>query len=291
MRITLLVANLFCILQTALAADEFGQTLQVKTDDGVELHCVMAGPENSTLAPILFVPGYLMPGDIFENQLRHFAKQRRVVAMDPRSQGKSEKVSYGHYPSRRAKDIKAVMDRLSVKKVVLVGWSLAVEEALSYYEQFSAENLEGLVLIDGDLSYEVSSEQDAVREIGFLKAMTGAMQADRPAALKAFVRSMYHNPPPPEHLNRITASVLGASEDTSLVLLVNRIGFKFHPGLEKIEVPVLVVVSDQNRNKKRIVADAKEIPNAQIEVIEGVGHALFVDKPEEFNRLLENFLK
>src|SRR5258708_7860949 len=159
MRFTPLVANWLWILHAAFAADQFGQTLRVKTDDGAELHCVVDGPENSTLPPLLFVPGYLMPADIYEFQLRHFAKRRRVIAIDPRSQGDSAKVSYGHYPARRARDIKAVVDRLAIKKFVLVGWSLAVQETLSFYEQFSAENLQALVFIDGDLSYEVSENE------------------------------------------------------------------------------------------------------------------------------------
>ena len=198
-------------------------------------------------------------------------------------------MTYGHYPARRAKDIKAVADQLAIKNFVLVGWSLAVTEALSFYEQFSGERIEALVLIDGDLSYEVPDE-DAVREIRFLKRAVGASQMNRAEALRAFVRSMYHNPPPPEHLARITSSVLATSEDTGLALLVNRIGFTFKPGLEKISVPVLVVVSDQNPNKDQIVGSAKRIPQAEIQVMKEAGHALFVDKAHEFNELLDGFL-
>jgi non-heme chloroperoxidase len=275
--------------QGILAGDQFGRVVRVKTDDGAELHCVAGGPENSALAPILFVPGYLMPGEIFENQLRHFATQRRVVAIDPRSQGNSARVSHGHSPARRARDIKAVADQLGIKKFVLVGWSLAVLDALSFYEQFSANRLDALVLIDGDLSYEVP-DQDAIREIRSLKRIIGVTQANLPEALRAFVRSMFHNPPPPEYLERITSSVLSTSEDTALALLVNRIGFTFKPGLEKIMVPVLVVVSDQNPNKDQIIAAAKQIPGAEIDVMKEAGHALFVDKPSEFNQLLETFL-
>jgi non-heme chloroperoxidase len=290
MRFALLFASWLCIQQAGFAADSFTQTLRVKTDDGAELNCLVGGPENSTLAPIFFVPGYLMPADVFEFQMRHFAKDRRVVAIDPRSQGKSSRVSHGHYPARRARDIKAVADQLGIKKLILAGWSLAVLEALSFYDQFSAQNLQALVLIDGDLSYEVS-DQEAAREIRFLKAIAGFSQANRPEALRSFVRSMYHNTPPTEHLERITSSVLATSEDTGLALLVNRIGFKFNTGLAKIAVPVLMVVSDGNANKDRVLADAKQIPNAEIRVMQQAGHALFVDKPEEFNRLLEDFLR
>jgi microsomal epoxide hydrolase len=289
MRLILLLSFWLCIQQGICAGDQFGQALRVKTDDGAELHCILAGPENSALAPIFFVPGYLLPAEIFDLQLRYFATNRRVVAIDPRSQGDSSRVSYGHYPARRARDIKAVADQLAIKKFVLVGWSLAALDALSFYEQFSADRLEAVVFIDGDLTYEVP-DQEAVREIHFLKMIVGASQANRPEAIRSFVRGIYHNPPSPEYLDRMTSSVLSTSEDTALALLVNRIGFTFKPGLEKILVPVLVVVSDQNPNKDQILAAAKQIPGADIHVMKETGHALFVDKPGEFNQLLDTFL-
>src|SRR5438046_2379433 len=126
MRLILLLSFWLCIQPGILALDQFGQPLRVKTDDGAELQCVVAGPENSALAPLFFVPGYLMPAEIFEFQVRHFATNRRVVAMDARSQGHSARVDHGHYPARRARDIKAVADQLAIKKFVLVGWSFAV---------------------------------------------------------------------------------------------------------------------------------------------------------------------
>jgi pimeloyl-ACP methyl ester carboxylesterase len=34
----------------------------------------------------------------------------------------------------------------------------------------------------------------------------------------------------------------------------------------------------------------KSIPNARLEIFEGDGHALFVDDPDRFNGLLEDFI-
>jgi microsomal epoxide hydrolase len=290
MRLTLFLLWAGLCVQQATRGDEpFGRAVRVKTDDGAELNCIVAGPENPALAPIVFVPGYLMPAEIFDLQLRHFATQHRVVGIDPRSQGKSSRVTYGHNSPRRARDIKEVADQLRLTKFVLVGWSLGVMDALSFYEQFSAERLGALVFIDGDLSYEVP-DADAIREIHFLKQVAGMTQINRSEALRGFVRSMYHNPPAPGYLDRITASVLSTSEDTSLAILVNRIGFTFKPGLEKISVPVLVVVSDQNPSRDQILSRAREIPKSELHSMKETGHALFVDKPAEFNGLLETFL-
>jgi pimeloyl-ACP methyl ester carboxylesterase len=90
-----------------------------------------------------------MPADIWEHQIRHFAARWRVVAMDPRSQGESDKPTEGHYPERRAQDIKEVVDQLKLAPVVLVGWSLGVTESLTYVEQFGASTLRAVVLVEG----------------------------------------------------------------------------------------------------------------------------------------------
>src|SRR5262249_28048618 len=130
-RIVLLSLLLPRILCAQLDTNRFGSATSIATDDGAVINCWVSGPEHSTLSPVLFVPVSIMPVMFFEFQIRHFQKSRRVVAMDPRSQGQSSRVSFGHYPARRARDIKAVIDHLQLTNVVLVGWSLAVSEILS----------------------------------------------------------------------------------------------------------------------------------------------------------------
>src|SRR5918993_1503784 len=72
----------------------------VTTSDRVRIHYFEAGLESPRRKPtLLFVPGWMTPGWIWEYQLAHFAKNYRVVAMDPRSQGESSKPAEGHYPA------------------------------------------------------------------------------------------------------------------------------------------------------------------------------------------------
>src|SRR4051794_6747978 len=88
--LSLLLPRILC---SQLATNGFGSATSVATDDGAVIHCWVSGPEHSPLSPVFFIPGYLMPGDIFKFQIRHFKKNRRIVAMDPRSQGQSSRVS------------------------------------------------------------------------------------------------------------------------------------------------------------------------------------------------------
>jgi 3-oxoadipate enol-lactonase len=62
--------------------------------------------------------------------------------------------------------------------------------------------------------------------------------------------------------------------------------------LDEIGVPTLIVVGDYDISDKLTLAQklAGEIPGAQQAVIPGVAHMVNMEKPEEFNRVVLDFL-
>src|SRR2546426_10653745 len=58
------------------------------TSDSVRLH-YLSGGSGSTM---LFVPGWPMPADIWDPQLRYFVRPHHVIALEPRHQGASHTV-------------------------------------------------------------------------------------------------------------------------------------------------------------------------------------------------------
>jgi microsomal epoxide hydrolase len=110
-----------------------------KTSDGIRIHYIDSG----TGKPIVFIPGWSMPAWIWQKQIDEFSKRYRVIAVDPRSQGESDKPTYGHLPETRARDYKELIDQLGLKQPVLVGWSMACGELIKYAEQFGSDNIAG----------------------------------------------------------------------------------------------------------------------------------------------------
>src|SRR6202158_3482976 len=86
---------------------------------------------------------------IWQTQIDEFSKKYRVIAVDPRSQGESDKPTYGHLPETRARDYKELVDHLSLKQPVFVGWSMAGGGLSKYAEQFGTDNVGGFVLVGG----------------------------------------------------------------------------------------------------------------------------------------------
>lgn len=65
------------------------------------------------------------------------------------------------------------------------------------------------------------------------------------------------------------------------------------PPLESLAVPTLVVVGDRDKEDFQQIARhiAATVPGARLEVVPGAGHLVGVDRPDELNRLLFEFLQ
>src|SRR6185436_7541562 len=106
-RAIMLFAMSFLVARPAPPSTE-GMSRYFRSSDGVRLHYLEAG-RGPTL---LFVPGWTMPADIFEAQIDYFSKSYRVIAFDPRGQGKSTVARYGYTAQRRARDIGEMIEKV-----------------------------------------------------------------------------------------------------------------------------------------------------------------------------------
>ena len=252
----------------------------LRTSDGVRLHYLTAGSGPS----IVFQPGWAMPAEIWEPQIRALSKSFRVVAIDPRAQGKSGRTTDGLYPNRRAQDIREVIDQLKLAPAVLVGWSLGATEAMAYVDQFGTAGLRGIVLVDGVVGREVS-----LATVATYRSWMEEIQTKRTESTTQFVRDMYKTPQSEAYLKRITAAALRVPTNSAALLLLNAyvIGKDLRPALAKIDKPLLYMATPAMQSQVEMLRE--QMPAARIELFDNAGHALFVDEAERFNKLLAEF--
>ena len=270
------------LLQTAPASCTAAKGGFFKTSDGVKLHYLEAG----TGPAIFFEPGWSMPAWIWDPQIKHFAAHYHVIALDPRSQGDSDKPTEGNSCERRAQDIKELIEHLKLDQVVLVGWSLGVPEVLTYAEQFGGSHIRGYVLVDG-FAWEKLDPQFITAMIGMYKQV----QTNRREFTEKFVRGMYKKPQPEEYIQRVVAASLKMPSDSAVAASVSSISRSdWRPALAKVDRPVLVTCETL---MKPMAADpvVSAIPSARVELFEDAGHALFVDDADRFNAVLDDFIR
>ena len=253
-----------------------------KTSDGINIHYLESGSGR----PIVFIPGWTMPAWIWQKQIDEFSKKYHVVAVDPRSQGESDQPAYGHLPETRARDYKELVDHLALKQPVLVGWSMACGELVKYAEQFGTDNVAGIVMVDGFLTDKPSPEMFAG-----ISSWMNQLQQDRQKQAAGFVHSMYKKPQPDDYLQRVVEASVHTPADTAVTLIYNMITVTdFSTGLGKMNRPVMFVYQPESQPTADYLK-LKLADKVRLERFDGDGHALFVDDPEKFNKLLEEFIK
>lgn len=259
-----------------------------QTSDGVELHYLEAGSGPA----LVFVPGFTMPAEIWEPQLAHFAASHHVVALDPRSQGRSEKTTEGHHLVRRAKDIGELIEHLGAAPAVVVGWSMGVHEILTHVRDSGTDPFRGVVLVDMFLGMDSKPGEPLPTE-PMVRGMIAGLQGDRPSWTREWVSSMYRSEQSDEYLDALTEAVLNTPTNSAVALISNQVLMDeqdFRPVVDELDLPVLFVTSSQPLGVGQAEMARERWTDVQVEVIEDTGHALFVDKPEAFNHVLEEFM-
>ena len=114
------------------------------TSDGVSLHYLEAGSGK----PILMIPGWSQTAEQFKHQITGLSDRYRVIAVDMRGHGESDKPEFGYKISRLAKDVHDMIHELDLDEVNILGHSMGSSVIWNYYDMFGPERLSKLLLID-----------------------------------------------------------------------------------------------------------------------------------------------
>jgi non-heme chloroperoxidase len=263
----------------------------ITVEPGVALHVIQGGPESGRPALVL-LPGWGMPAEVWQAQAETFASDRRVLAIAPRSQGRSTMTPAGLTPEQRARDLDKVLEIANVKSAVVVGWSQAVQDLGAYVAAFGTSRLAGIVFVDGALSRgwpaEVASQERPGSQIHLGQIFLSNPEAYAEGMIEAIVRTR-PMPPVAETMRRSVASTppaLGYS-----AMLGSLFGKDRTSVLEQIDHPLLVLASDAAANLERQREQAERVKDGTFVVLQGAGHAVFVDRPADFARHLRRFLE
>ncbi len=223
----------------------------------------------------------------------------RIVAIDQRGAGDSDKPPSGYGPSDFARDVLAVQEALGGQPMVLVGHSRGGWQA-AYLAGRWPERVRQLVLID-PARIMFATPQDADDFYAAVRANLGPFAS--PEAAIAYARE--REPRARWTPERERAFLFGFEEraDGSLVgkmpgCVVDQLRQareetdSVGPLLDRVSMPVLLLVastSDETRQQQKLEY-ARRIAHARVEFLDGT-HALQLDVPERVCELVVELLR
>jgi pimeloyl-ACP methyl ester carboxylesterase len=272
--------------------------------DGTPVNTIELGPENgdSEAKPLVFVHGLSGSWPNWLEQLPAFATEHRVITLDLPGFGHSpmprETISISGY----AQMLDRLLDQLEVDAAAVVGNSMGgfigAELAIAF-----PQRVERLVLVSA-AGISTHAPRGSAQAVPVLRRLERILMAStawvasvsdttmrrarlRDAALGVVIRH-------PAKLPAALAAeqVRGAGKPGFIQALESIIDYEIRERLSKIACPTLIVWGERDRliNVRDADVFAELIPNSRKVVFEDTGHMSMLERPREFNSLLEDFL-
>ncbi len=258
---------------------------------GVKLHVAETGTPGGR--PILFIHGLSQCWLCWSRQLSSSLGERnRLVAMDMRGHGLSEKPLDGYADSRVwAEDVHAVIRTLNLERPVLCGWSYGPLVILDYLRHFGEDAVGGLSIVSG-VTKLGSDAAMSVLTPAFVALVPGffATDADESTrSLRSLLRLCLAQEPSAEDLYLMLGYSVSVPPFVRQALLSRSVDND--DLLPRVRKPVLIVHGAEDAIVKPAAVDQHKAGLADVEVamMPKVGHAPFWEDAPAFNGHLQRF--
>jgi len=270
------------------------------TSDGVQLSYIRQGSGR----PIVLLHDWSQCAEEFKHQIGPLSAQYDVIAVDQRSHGESQKVSYGLKISRLAKDLFELLTKLDLNEVALLGHSMGSSVIWCYIDLFGSERLSKIVLVDQSpfLTSDPNWTQQELEDSGAV--FTAQQVFDIVAALRSKeaenvtrqgIDGIVTKHATPEMKEWIVQCNLKMPGNLAGTLMYNHWHMDWRDLIPRIDLPTLIISGRASgaatwKSQEWI---HRQIKGSQLEVFEeaeGGQHFMFTENPEKFNRIIMKYL-
>lgn len=227
--------------------------------------------------PVLFLHSFGGSIRHWENQLEHLRINRRAIAFDLRGHGQSEAPANHDYRIESlSNDIAAIADSLGLKKFVLAGHSMGGSAAIEYAGNHP-DKVAGLLVIG---TPGKTPPEQSLPVIASLESEKYAMVMENYMKKLLAGSTLTTN-----KLERDGINMIPKEASISIIKAV----FKYDPlpSLRDYPGPKLIVSRSDEEQPNSL---HRFFPGIPYKTIEETSHWIQLDKPNEFNRIMDAFL-
>jgi non-heme chloroperoxidase len=257
--------------------------MKIAMPDGCGIHVESQGHGEPA---IIFLHGIMMSGAVFKHQIGALAGDHRVITMDLRGFGQSDKPETGYSGENFVADLKHVIDHLDLKRPIIAGWSMGGAVALAFAATFPG-TASRLVLIGTTPCLIQRPDWPHAVPPAAAEQLGKALATDYGAGVDGFCRMMFPEANVDDEMNFIRQIMLATPPHVTLSCMQNLGGSDLRPLLGTIREPVTVLCGAEDMvcppRASWFLADKL---GGKVTLIAGAGHCAFLTKAGEFNSAL-----
>lgn len=239
--------------------------------------------------PIIFIHGFPLSRRMWSPQISTLSKKYRVIALDLRGFGESDKPPGPYSIEDFADDVASLMLELDAAPGVVAGHSMGGYISFQLIRKHSKQ-VQSLILTN--TRAEADSEEKKKSRLALMEKIRREGK-DRFLDESAARLLSPQNAKKADLVRQVRGFMEGCTEETLIATLK---ALAERPDntelLKKIKVPTLIVAGDEDQivPVESAIFMARTIPNAAISLIKGTGHLSNFENPKEFNNAIDKFL-
>jgi len=243
--------------------------------------------DTGTGPPLLFVHGLGSSGRDWFEQVPRFRDRYRVLRVDLRGHGRSDRPEGPYHMAQFARDVAVLLRRLDAAPAHVVGLSMGGMVGLEL-----AADAPGLVRSLVVANSAADTRLRTWHDVWFYLSRRAAVQVLGMRRVgRLIARRLFVKPNQETHRREFIERWAQNDKQAYLWSIDAIMGWSVMDRLDCITAPTLLVSSDEDytpvSTKNRIAA---HLPQGDLAVVEDARHALPVERPEAFNAIVEEFL-
>ena len=264
----------------------------VEVEPGVHVFAQDLGPRHRPA--VALIPGFGMTHETWDRQVRVLTDAgHRVVAIDQRGHGRSDKPLTGYDVPRLSADLLAVLDALDIGTCSLVGWSFGGQVAFGTAAA-TPGRVDRLVLV-GSNAVRASRSDDfpfGAPAAPMIQAMVDLEVEDRFAARRTTIRSGFGAEPSPAVIDWMTSQSLMMPSWAAVACYHSMLGTDLVVDIPAVTQPVLQVIgeADPVHSAKGARWLSEQLKDTRLVTIPDCGHYPMFEAPAALDQHLLEFL-
>jgi pimeloyl-ACP methyl ester carboxylesterase len=234
--------------------------------------------------PLVLIHGWCCDHTYFAPQVAYFERAHRVLAVDLRGHGASDKPEQAYTIDVLADDVAWLCERLGIRQPVLVGHSMGGTVALAVAARYPSLPL-AIVALDGRLAPTPEAVAGMERLVASLRG-----PGYRAVARRFCDETFFLPTDDPERRARILDGMSAAPQRVMASAMEGLARYDSAAALAALSLPMLFVAANEEKPRSDVARLRALCSTLRTGQTVGSGHFLQLEVPDQVNAMLARFL-